>query len=113
MNVDNSQPQDTVVSSSVFRIHGNVKANLILPCSVTGNPPPTVTWYRRDIMLGSEFVLSDGTLALNVTEEGGIYATRDGVLYHCRASNKIGPHNFTATIRSRDVNVTYTCEHCV
>ena len=51
--------------------------------------------------------LFDGTLAINITGEGPD-ATGTGVLYHCRATNML--NNFPATVRSRDVNVTYTCE---
>ncbi len=106
--MENSIPQDTVVSSLVFRTMAGVKANLILPCGVTGDPTPTVTWYRGDTMLPAESVTSDGSLAMNVTE--GVDASRDGVLYHCEASNVFGGNGSPAVVRSRDVNVTYTCE---
>ncbi len=83
-------------------------ANLILPCGVTGDPTPTVTWYRGDTVLPSQSVTSDGSLVMNVTE--GVDASRDGVLYHCEASNVFGSNGSPAVLRSRDVNVTYTCE---
>ena len=54
--------------------------------------------------------VSNGILALNVTE--GVDATRSGLLYHCEATNIIGQSDpITATIRSRDANVTYACEY--
>ncbi len=58
-------------------------ANLVLPCGVTGDPTPTVTWYRGDTVLPSQSVTSDGFLVMNVTE--GVDASRSGVLYHCEA----------------------------
>ena len=45
---------------------------------------------------------------MNVTE--GVDASRSGVLYHCEASNVFGGNGSPAVLRSRDVNVTYTCE---
>ncbi len=47
---------------------------------------------------------------MNVTE--GVDASRSGVLYHCEASNMLGArgNGSPAVLRSRDVNVTYTCE---
>ena len=85
-----------------------MKANIVLRCRVTGDPTPNVTWYRWNTPVDSGFVLSDGTLALNITIGGGSDASEEGVLYHCQATNML--NNFTATIRSRDVTVTYRCE---
>ena len=96
-----------MVSSNSFISAGSVTANLVLPCAVTGDPPPTVTWYRRASPVDSGSVF-DGTLAINITGEGPD-ATRAGMLYHCRATNML--NDFPATVRSRDVNVTYTCEY--
>ena len=59
-------------------------------------------------MLADELVTDDGSLAMNVTE--GVDASRSGVLYHCEASNVFGGGSTPAILRSRDVNVTYTCE---
>ena len=97
-----------MVSSDSFISAGSVMANLVLPCVVTRVPIPTVTWYRGDSPVDSGSVF-DGTLAINVTEGGGTDATGAGVLYHCQATNML--NNFRAIVRSRDVNVTYTCEY--
>ncbi len=85
-------------------------ANLVLPCGVTGDPTPTVSWHRGNTVLPAESVTSDGSLAMNVTED--VDASRSGVLYHCEASNVLGGNGSgsPAVLRSRDVNVTYTCE---
>ena len=82
-------------------------ANLVLPCAVTGDPPTTVTWYREDTPVDNGSVFN-GTLAINITGEGPD-ATGAGVLYHCQATNML--NDFTATVRSRDANVIYTCEY--
>ena len=102
------EPQDTAVSSLALNIVADVYANLILPCGVTGDPTPTITWYRGATILTDEFVTSDGSLVMNVTE--GVDASQSGVLYHCEASNVFGGGSTPAILRSRDVNVTYTCE---
>ena len=96
-----------MVSSDSFISAGSVTANVVLPCVVTGDPPPTVTWYKGDSPVDGGSVF-DGTLAINITGEGPD-ATRAGMLYHCRATNML--NDFPATVRSRDVNVTYTCEY--
>ena len=64
-----------------------------------------------DIQVDFHFVMDDGRLVIpNITE--GMYASRQGVLYYCLASNVIGrvDQNYTATIRSRKANVTYSCK---
>ena len=48
-----SQPQDIMVSSDSFISVGSVTANLVLPCAVSENPTPTVTWYRGDTPVDS------------------------------------------------------------
>ncbi len=68
----------------------------------------TPSWYRGDTVLPAQSVTRDGILLINVTE--GVDASRDGVLYHCEASNVFGGNGSPAVVRSRDVNVTYTCE---
>lgn len=102
--------QSVVVSSDVFITMGNERANLVLPCSVTGTMPISVTWYMEGILISQEHVRDNSTLILNVTENFG--AARDGVTYYCIASNLIGPEDskYTAALRSRDINVTYTCK---
>ena len=94
-----------MVSSDSFISAGSVTANLVLPCVVTRDPTPTVTWYMGDTPVDSGSVF-DGTLAINITGEGP-NATGAGVLYHCQATNML--NDFPATVRSRDVNVT--CEY--
>ena len=65
-----------------------------------------ITWYRQNVTLTGEGIhTSNGTLTLNVTENDG--ASRVGVLYHCRATNTLGPKGatITATIRSQKARV--------
>lgn len=57
----------------------------------------------------AESVTSDGTLLMNVTDSMG--ASQAGTRYYCTATNSIGPQgSLTATVRSRDINVAYSCE---
>lgn len=101
--------QQVVVSSAVSQTVQGLTGNLVLQCVVRGNPTPTISWFMEGAPIDSSFVTTDNTLVLPVTE--GVQATRTGVLYHCVASNMIGHpgSEYTASIRSRDANVTYTC----
>ena len=89
-----SKQGDMIVSSDVL-VDG---ANLVLSCEATGDPTPTIAWFM------------DGRpVPANVTD--GFGATRAGTTYYCTATNSIGPGNsLPATVRSRDIIVTYTCE---
>ena len=86
---------DTVVSSDVFSTEGSLTGNLVLPCSVTGTPTPTVRWFRieedrAETQLDAVFITGrNNSLVLNVTE--GVEATRTGLIYYCLATNIIGP----------------------
>ncbi len=88
--------------------------NLVLRCGVTGNPTPSVTWFRGSTDRESTditalgIISGDGSIGLNVTEGGG--ASKTGTLYHCRATNTIGLNNVTVTIRSRNASVSYACK---
>ena len=78
-------------------------AALSLQCTATGDPSPSITWFRGGQPLGNGVVMADGSLLIeNITE--GMDATRGGVSYHCTANNSFG------TIRSRAANVSYACE---
>ena len=109
--IADGEPEDAIVSSDHFRMSSDgLMGNLVLPCTVTGSPQPTITWYRGEMQIEESSVTSTGTLVLNVTE--GVEASRMGMIYHCLASNMIGPEGsqYQATLRSRDVTVTYTCK---
>ena len=104
------QPSDTVVHETVSYDINGVPMNLVLHCLVTGSPTPSVSWFRGNANITDQgLLLSNGTIGLNITE-GPNGASRDGVAYHCTATNIIGPENATATIRSRDANVSYACK---
>ena len=104
------QPSDTVVHETVSYDINDTPMNLVLHCLVTGSPTPSVSWFRGDTNITDQgLLLSNGTIGLNITE-GTNGATKDGVAYHCTATNIIGPENATATIRSRDANVSLSCK---
>ncbi|XP_064396758.1 hemicentin-1-like isoform X3 [Halichondria panicea] len=99
----NSEQEDVVVFATN---EDGSNSDLSLQCDVTGNPTPTVTWYRGDDVVDADFMLSNGNfLFQNITE--GEYASTAGVIYHCEATNIIGEPGFNATIRSRDITVHY------
>ena len=79
------------------------RASLTLKCNASGDPPPSIAWYREGTRLSSDLVLANGSLLIvNITE--GVDATRGGLSYHCTANNTFG------MIRSRTANVSYACE---
>ncbi len=81
---------------------------LVLPCGVSGTPTPSVSWYREGSAINSMFVSPNGTLAIRVTESE---LSRQGALYYCIATNRIGRTNSTiAALRSRNVNVSLSCK---
>ena len=92
----NQEPQDTMV----FQRN---RASLTLNCNASGDPPPTIVWYRQGAHLSDKLVLANGSLLIRDIREG-MDATRGGLSYHCTANNTFG------TIRSRAANVAYACE---
>ena len=79
------------------------RASLTLNCSASGEPQPTIAWYREGTRLSSDLVLANGSLLIaNITE--GVDATQGGLSYHCTANNTFG------IIRSKVANVSYACE---
>ena len=98
----NQEPEDMVVFA---RNADNSRASLTLYCNATGDPAPTITWYRNGMTFNNArtTVNDNGTLLIvNITE--GVDATPGGLSYHCTAMNKFG------TIRSRTANISYACE---
>ncbi len=96
--------------SALQEFNGSM-VNLVLRCGVTGNPTPSVTWFRGSVDITAQGIIpGDGSIGLNVTEgeEGG--ASKTGTLYHCRATNTIGLNSVTVTIRSRNASVSYACK---
>ena len=100
--VPNGEPPANFVVNTQF---GN---NLILPCWVAGTPAPSVSWFKEGSEIDAQFVMPDGTLTLRVTENE---IPHQGIIYYCIATNRIGQGSLTiASLRSRDVNVTLSCE---
>ena len=89
------EPQDTMI----------YKNNLVLNCTVQGDPSPTITWYRGEPpVLVPDVHMVNGSLVISTVVEG-VDASRGGIPYHCRATTaQFG------TIRSRTANVYYACE---
>ena len=97
-----------VVTLDVYEEVSGLTVNFVLPCETRGTPSPTVAWFRGNEQIDAASVLSDGRLATNVTMA---QAPREGMIYYCVATNMIGPDgSITASLRSRDVNVTHACE---
>ena len=102
-----SQQEDVVVFESNA---DDSNADLHLVCNVAGSPKPIVSWFIDEQQVNRELITDEGSLLIpNITE--GEYASRTGVTYHCEATNIIGKTNITATIRSRDISVTYACKN--
>ena len=102
------EPPENKIVTAALKSSGGVVGNLVLPCGVTGTPTPTVKWFREETELTDNFaVAADGTLVANVTNE---MAFQTGVPFHCEATNIFGADNSTATIRSRNASVFYSCK---
>ena len=90
----------------VFAMNADMsRASLTLHCNASGDPPPTINWYRSGMTFNNArtTVNTNGTLLIvNITE--GVDATQGGTSYHCTATNKFG------IIRSRTANISYACE---
>ena len=105
------QPTTVVVSSDIFTTVNGVSASLVLPCNAAGLPPPFLRWFREDTPIEARFVTRYGTLVMNVSNTSYIEAPREGVRYHCTATNIIAIDPFIiATTRSSDYHVFYTCK---
>ena len=79
-------------------------ASFSLQCQVTGNPTPTITWFRGGIKIKGK---TAATLTVNPIV-AGTDATIAGVEYYCEASNSFG------RIRSRRalVQLASECSMC-
>ena len=82
---------------------------LDLRCDATGVPAPTIAWFIDEGPASAEFVTTDGRFVRTIRDSGS-GASQAGSIYYCTATNSIGPDSLTATVRSRDIMVTYTCE---
>ena len=77
--------------------------NLTLSCDVAGDNM-TYAWFRDGKELNTTlYVQDDGSLLVKGITEGE-FASRDGVIYYCIASNSYG------TVRGDDITVIYACE---
>ena len=96
------EPEDTFVFETDA---SGQPTTLTISCGTSGEPTPTVTWFRSGVEVDSSLVLESGTLSIpDITE--GESASRDGIPYYCTATNTLG------TIRSKTVQIFYACK-CV
>jgi len=97
----NREPEDMVVYATNADMS---RASLTLYCNASGDPSPTITWYRDgNTFNNARTTVTNGTLLIvNITENPD--AAQMGTCYHCTATNKFG------TIRSRTANISYACE---
>ena len=80
------------------------KANLALSCDATGDDIITYAWYRDGEELNATlYVQDDGSLLVEGITEGD-FASRDGIIYYCTASNSY------RTARGLNITVIYACE---
>ncbi|XP_022107057.1 protein sidekick-1-like [Acanthaster planci] len=92
---------DVLVTPQIITGPGNLRAGLgfsvLLPCVTTGDPVPTVTWYKDN----AEIVVTPGDPQYLRTQEG-LNITRvrvqDGGSYRCRATNKAGASESSGTL---------------
>ena len=89
---------DQVVA--VTDVNGN-PASFSLQCQVTGNPTPTITWFRGGSMIEGE----TGTTLTVDSIVVGTDVTIEGVEYYCEANNSFG------RIRSRRASVQLASEY--
>ena len=75
-------------------------ASFSLQCQVTGNPTPTITWFRE----GSVIEGATGTTLTLGPIDVGTDVTIEGVEYYCEANNSFG------RIRSRRASVQLASE---
>ena len=61
-------------------------ASFSLQCQVTGNPTPTITWFRGESVIEGA---TDTTLTVNSIVVG-TDVTIEGVEYYCEANNSFG-----------------------
>ena len=125
MTVIGEPPRFTMTQHPNVYVYVNNSAgelqSLVLPCPVMDATDVTFEWFRyvQDLnsadMVPSDMVPSDmvdqtsGTLTVyNITE--GEYASVEGVNYYCVATRFIGKGNYSASVRSRTINVFYACK---
>ena len=90
--------------------------DLVLPCTLMNATDVTFEWFRfQDNPESAQMVPPDlvnqatGTLTVyNITE--GKYASLEGVNYYCIATRFIGKANYSASVRSRTIQVFYACK---
>lgn len=83
---------DPIIEEFKHYIELNHGEKLILPCKVSGNPLPTVTWFKnhREISFDPYDVSSRVQLGQNNTLIINNISERDEAIYSCRASSRNG-----------------------
>ena len=89
--------EDMVIANPA--LIGGSPGSFSLQCQVTGDPTPTIAWFRA----GSE-IEGETSTTLTVSPITGTDATVSGVEYYCEANNSFG------RIRSRTANVQLASE---
>jgi PTK7 protein tyrosine kinase 7 len=75
--------------------------DLELPCQFTGEPAPSVSWYKDDVAVSKGNIRSSGSLVIEsfqVEDEGS---------YHCTLANDIGSLRSPETlVLSKNAEIT-------
>lgn len=105
-----ASPKIITQPESVYIIRDPMpNATLAFTCVVTGDPVPSVEWFKAGtkveademgVVVISESDTAEGLMSnLSITytvDNVDTYASRDGTLYHCAASNGLGiVHSYT------------------
>ena len=89
------------ITTNVIRVSTIVGGPAFLPCDATGNPTPTISWYKNNVRIENSppkhRIFANGTLRIDAVSKA------DAGSYQCLAVNEGGP-----TRRNISIDV-----HCI